>query len=259
MRPDLRDLGSVLLYRTGPHPCSYKPGRRAATVFVDPELVISRSLNSRANELGYRRSGAHLYRPDCGACRACVPCRVSAERFSLRRRHRRTWRANSDLRVTVRAELDCDAAWRLYRDYIDTRHRDGDMYPATPDQFEAFVRTRTADTRFILFHEADELVAVSVTDRLQHGLSAVYTYYDPARAGRSLGSFAILWQISWCRELKLPWLFLGYWVEDSPKMRYKRDFRPMELLVNGRWAPADAPPRPPAVQRAVQRVLPIPE
>lgn len=261
MGPD-RDLGSVLLYRTAPHPCSYKPGRQAATVFVDPEQVITRSLNSWANELGYRRSGAHIYRPECGACRACVSCRVPVEKFSPRRRHRRVWRANSDLRVTVRRELDRGDSWRLYRDYIDARHQDGDMHPATPEQFDAFVRTRTTDTRYVMFHEADALVAVSVTDRLRRGLSAVYTYYDPARAGRSLGVFAILWQIARCRELKLPWLFLGYWVEGSPKMQYKLDFRPMELLLDGRWTTAPSRPRAPAARvlrgPSVQRVLPIP-
>ena len=109
------------------------------------------------------------------------------------------------------------------------------MFPATDEQFEAFIKTKTVDTRFYLFYEDQRLIAVSVVDFLEQGLSAVYTFFEPDLSQRSLGSYVILWQISKCRELGLPHLYLGYWIKGCDKMEYKSKFRPMEFLVDGRW------------------------
>ncbi|MFT7015411.1 MAG: arginine-tRNA-protein transferase [Pseudohongiellaceae bacterium] len=109
------------------------------------------------------------------------------------------------------------------------------MYPATTEQFEAFIKTKTVDTRFLKFYLDQKLVAVSVTDLLEQGLSAVYTFFDPAQAKRSLGGYAILWQVKMAQDLNLPYLFLGYWIKDCQKMEYKSNYRPLQLLVDGRW------------------------
>lgn len=228
-------ISSVRLFRTSTHPCSYKQEQQAATVFVDPDLVIDKHLNSKLSELGYRRSGAHLYRPDCELCNACISCRVPVDYFKMRRRHKRIMKANRDLRVEERNDLTCEEAFELYKRYIDRRHRDGDMYPATREQYEAFIKTKTVDTRFFLFYEGDKLLAVSVTDVLEQGLSAVYTFFEPDLPARSFGNYVILWQIQHCQELGLPYLFLGYWIKGCQKMQYKSEYRPLELLVDGSW------------------------
>ena len=228
-------LNSVRLFRTAPHPCSYKSDQIASTVFVDPDLVIDKSINSKLSDLGYRRSGAHLYRPDCENCSACLSCRVPVTEFILKRRQRRVWNANQDLEVVECLDLTGDEPYALYQRYIDRRHDDGDMYPATPEQFEAFIKTKTVDSRFLKFYLNQQLVAVSVTDVLEQGLSAVYTFYDPAQTKRSLGGYAILWQIKMAQNLGLPYLFLGYWIKECQKMEYKSNYRPLQLLIDGRW------------------------
>ena len=179
MKSNSKSLGSVRLFRTSPHPCSYKSAEQAATVFVDPDLVIDKGINSKLSDLGYRRSGAHLYRPDCDFCQACISCRVPVEMFQFSRSHRRIMNRNKSLRVIEESDLTHDAAYELYSRYINSRHADGDMYPATEEQFEAFIKTKTVDTRFYLFFEDNELMAVSVVDALEHGLSAVYTFFAP--------------------------------------------------------------------------------
>lgn len=235
MNTNSKVISSVRLFRTSPHPCSYKTDQRAATVFVDPDLVIDKSLNSKLSDLGYRRSGAHLYRPDCDFCSACISCRVPVDQFSFQRSHRRIWNKNKDLEIIERNDLTCAAAFKLYEKYINTRHSDGDMYPATPEQFEAFIKTKTVDTRFYLFYREEELIAVSVADILEHGLSAVYTFFDPAESHRSLGNYAILRQIRMAESLNLPYLFLGFWIKNCQKMAYKSNFRPLEMLIDGKW------------------------
>jgi arginyl-tRNA--protein-N-Asp/Glu arginylyltransferase len=79
-----------------------------------------------------------------------------------------------------------------------------------------------------------------VVDRLEQGLSAVYTFYDPAETSRSLGTYAVLAQIEAARREGLPHVYLGYWVEHSDTMDYKRQFRPLEQFDGLLWRPASA-------------------
>ena len=243
MKTNSSVIRSVRLFRTSPHPCSYRRNQRAATVFVDPDLVIDKTVNSRLSELGYRRSGAHLYRPDCDFCNACISCRLPVSQFQLRRRHKKILKANQDLQVVEKSDLTCDESYRLYERYINTRHGDGDMFPATREQFEAFIKTKTVDTRFFMFYQDGHLLAVSVTDFLEQGLSAVYTFFEPDLPRRSLGNYAILWQIEKAKALNLLYVYLGYWIRNCPKMQYKSTFRPIEMLIGGKWLSV----RPPGI------------
>ncbi len=226
---------TLRLFRTGPHPCSYKQARRANTVFLDPALPVDRLLHSRLTEIGFRRSGGHLYRPDCESCRACIAVRIPVDDFRMRRRHKRIWSANRDLVAVEDNKIDENESFALYRRYIAARHGDGDMHPATREQFHAFIRTATPDTLFVKYFLDGKLTAVSVTDLLAHGLSAVYSWYDPDLSRRSLGTYSIIRQIRQASSAGLPYLFLGYWIKDCPKMDYKQNFRPLELLLDGKW------------------------
>ncbi len=227
------------LFRAGPHPCSYKDGQLASTLFLDPSLSMDRRIYSRLSEIGFRRSGAHFYRPDCETCRACVPLRIPVADFAWRRRHRRIWKANSDLRAVEDNMIDDGESFALYRKYIAARHGGGDMHPATREQYRAFIRTATPDTRFAKYFLDGELVAASVTDLLEQGLSAIYTWYEPDLPRRSLGTYSIIRQIRATLAAGLPHLFLGYWIRDCPGMDYKQDFRPLELLRDGDWIRLD--------------------
>jgi arginyl-tRNA--protein-N-Asp/Glu arginylyltransferase len=226
---------TIKLFRTAAHPCSYKEDETAATVFVDPELSITQHLNSRLTELGYRRSGTHLYRPDCENCRACISCRLPVAQFNRSKRFQRIWNRNTDVRVEECSELNGDEAYFLYQEYIAKRHSDGDMYPATPEQFDAFICSNSEGSQYYCFYIEEKLIAVGVSDVLDGGLSAVYTFFDPALAKRSLGNFMILWQIERARSLGLDHLYLGYWIKNCAKMEYKSTFRPLEMLLGGKW------------------------
>lgn len=226
---------TIQLYRTSPHPCSYFQDRQATTVFVDPALKINQALNSELSDKGFRRSGAHIYRPDCQECKACISCRVPVKCFKPGRQFRKIYNRNQDLLVVEVDDLYCDEAYQLYSQYINTRHADGDMFPATEEQYQAFITTKTESTRFFKFYLRQSLVGVSIVDFLKLGLSAVYTFFDPVLEKRSLGKFMILWQITKTQDLNLPYVYLGYWIKDCQKMRYKSLFRPLEMLVNGKW------------------------
>ncbi|MEH6590271.1 MAG: arginyltransferase [Halioglobus sp.] len=232
MTSSLRDLK---VYTTYPHSCSYLEGQDAVTLFVDPRQKIDKALYSNLSAVGFRRSGSHVYRPHCAQCNACIPARIPVATFEPNRRQRRTVRRNQDLEIKRSGDIRDQEAYELYRCYIEQRHADGDMYPPDREQYESFLSNEWGCTDFYRIYDEDTLIAISVVDVLTDGLSAIYTFFDPEASKRSLGSFAIQWQIQRARELELDYVYLGYWIKGCQKMSYKSEYRPLELYVNNRW------------------------
>jgi arginine-tRNA-protein transferase len=232
MTSSLRDLK---VYTTYPHRCSYLEGEEATTLFIDPRQAVDQTLYSNLSMLGFRRSGNHIYRPHCSHCNACIPARIPVDAFRPNRGQKRCLRRNSDLQVLIRDNVADDESYALYDRYIRARHADGDMYPPDRGQFESFLNNPWDCTEYVEFRLEGRLLAVAVVDAMLDGLSAIYTFYDPREESRSLGRFAILWQIERCRELQLPYVYLGYWIRNCRKMAYKADYQPLEALINNQW------------------------
>lgn len=226
----------IKLFQTQEHDCSYRSGFRASTLFVDPELDVNDSIYSELNFLGFRRSGQHFYKPQCKSCDACIACRVDVRAFNPNRQQKRTLNRNSDLTQTVNTSLsNFDEHYTLYQKYIAERHHDGDMHPATLEQFEQFIMHGLENTLFIEYRKNGALLATSVIDQLADGLSAIYTYFDPSESARSPGVYTILKNVELAMQYQLPFLYLGYWIEGCNKMQYKTDYKPIELLIDGQW------------------------
>ncbi len=231
----MTSLKDIRLFTTQSHACSYLPDQQAQTLFIDPEFQVDRAYNSRLSEIGFRRSGSHIYRPNCKACQQCISCRVLVQSFEPGPRFRRVLKRNTDLVVNPVQNIADDEYYYLYKHYIGVRHADGDMYPATREQYSSFLLSQCEGTQYFSIRKRGQLLGVMVCDRLDGAMSAVYTFYDPLEEKRSLGTYSVLWQITEARRLGLTHLYLGYWIRDSRKMRYKIDYRPMEMLVKQRW------------------------
>lgn len=229
------DLESLQFFQTQPHPCSYLEEQTASTVFLSPKQSIDRALYSQLSDYGFRRSGQHIYKPLCANCNACVPLRVPVDLFEPNRNQKRTWKRNSDLVVTQVNNIDTPEHYALYERYINQRHSDGDMYPPSEEQFRDFLSGHWHSTHFYEFRNGQQLLAVSIADIMDNGISAVYTYYEPNEPKRSLGSFAILYLINTTKKHHLRNLYLGYWIKESEKMNYKASYRPLEIQSGDRW------------------------
>jgi arginine-tRNA-protein transferase len=228
-------MRDIKVYTTYPHSCSYLQQREATTLFVDPRQEMDQALYSRLSLIGFRRSGSHVYRPHCDNCNACIPARIPVASFQPNRSQRRTLKRNADLVVEQTSGIADDAAYSLYERYIGARHADGDMYPPDREQFDSFLNDAWNCTRYYRFHAAGRLVAIAVVDELCDGLSAIYTYFCPEEQARSLGTYAVLWQIERAQQQDLDYLYLGYWIKGCRKMSYKSAYRPLELYINNRW------------------------
>jgi leucyl-tRNA---protein transferase len=231
----MTELARLKFYATQPHPCSYLPDEQATTLFLDPSQPMDAQVYAELSEMGFRRSGDHLYRPHCQRCTACVPARIPAAEFRPNRQQRRIFKRNNDLEVRMVRPAFSEEYYALYVRYIELRHADGDMYPPSREQFSTFLVRDLAFSRFYEFRKDGRLLAIAVTDALPNGLSAVYTFYEPNEERRSLGRFAILWQIAETARLGLHAVYLGYWIKNCRKMNYKTQYRPIELFVNQRW------------------------
>jgi arginyl-tRNA--protein-N-Asp/Glu arginylyltransferase len=224
-------------FATAAVPCPYVPGRAERKLIVELAGRAAPEFYDELSRAGFRRSHRFAYRPACRSCTACVPVRIAVEQFAHTRSTRRVRNANAGLAVRLLAPRATLEQFRLFVAYQQRRHGDSDMATMSYGEFRNMIEDTALRTALVECRdpEGGALVAVSLVDRLDDGISAVYSFYDPARRRDSLGTWCILWLIEDCRRRGLPYVYLGYWIAESPKMAYKARFPALERLVDGNW------------------------
>ncbi len=244
MTRPLRDAPQF--YLTSPTPCPYLPGREERKVFTHLVGGRARELNDVLSQGGFRRSQSIGYRPACETCRACVSVRIVVDGFRPSRSFRKVMTRNSDLIGEALPPQPRSEHYSLFRGYLDQRHPEGGMATMSALDFAMMIEDTHVETSLIEYRRRGpdsgftgrgqgDLFALALTDRLSDGLSMVYSVYDPDLPGRSLGTYMVLDHVERARKLGLPYVYLGYWVDGSPKMAYKARFLPQERLMPQGW------------------------
>ena len=217
-------------------PCPYLFGRQERKIVTDLRVPNATAVYSALSRGGFRRSHRFAYRPACIGCDACIPVRLATFAYAPSKSQRRVYRRNADLQVTIRPAEATPEQYDLFLRYLAHRHADGEMKQMDLGDFRAMVEETDVVTRVAEFRNQDAaLVAGCIFDILDDGLSAVYSFFDPAQADRSLGTYTIQRLISESVQQHLPYLYLGYWIPETHKMSYKVRFKPLERLTKDGW------------------------
>jgi arginyl-tRNA--protein-N-Asp/Glu arginylyltransferase len=238
-------------FATAAVPCPYVPGRDERKLIVELAGRAAAAFYDELSRAGFRRSHRFAYRPACRSCTACVPVRIAVERFLHTRSTRRVRNLNAGLNAgppngriggalagRLLAPRATAEQFELFAAYQRSRHCDSEMAAMSYADYRGMVEDSAVRTQIVEIREpAGALVAVSLIDRLDDGISAVYSFYDPAHHRRSLGTWCILWLVEECRREGLAYVYLGYWISESPKMAYKARFPALERLTDGSWIP----------------------
>lgn len=228
---------ALKFHTTQTYPCSYLPEKLACSQVAAPENLIDARLYEKLVEAGFRRSGSFTYRPCCTHCHACIPVRIAVDNFTPNRTQRRAWKRLQHLTAAQHALNFNPDHFSLYQRYQMKRHGNGGVDYDDREQYHDFLLQSNVNTELITFNDNDQLRMISIIDKLSSGLSSVYTFYDPDISNVSFGTYNILWQIARCRELNLPYVYLGYWIKENRKMSYKANFQPLEVLIDTQWRP----------------------
>ena len=240
-------LTELQFYATAPYPCSYLPGKTARSQVATPSHLIHADVYGELVNAGFRRSGLYTYRPYCDECNACTATRIPVKHFSPKRSQKRAWKKHLGLDIRVLNLGYQEEHYQLYQHYQHERHAGGGSDQDDQDQYMQFLLQSRVNSRIVEFRDGPQqsnpgrLRMVSMIDILDQGISSVYTFFDTSNVSASYGSFSILWQIQQALELELPYLYLGYYIEQSEKMSYKAKFQPIEGLIDDHWQPIDGP------------------
>lgn len=227
------------LWLTTEQACGYLPHHISQSLVVDPDITLNRHDYSQLIAQGFRRSGEQVYRPYCSHCQACVPTRIAVQDFTPARQQKRCLARNADLTTSIHTTDFSPEHFALYQRYLASRHPEEAHTPPSVDDYLDFFSSSWCETWLVAFRYNQQLLAVAVVDVLDNGLSAAYTFYDPSAAPRSLGVLAVLWQIQYAQQHNLDYVYLGYWINDCRKMRYKSQYRPLQGLRDGLWGTLD--------------------
>jgi len=232
------------LFLTAAMPCPYLPGRQERKLFTHLTGRRAASLHQLLSDNGFRRSQNLIYRPACEGCSACQSVRIVARHFEPSARFRRVLRTNADISVEVCEPRATTEQFALFKRYLAARHAGGGMTQMNFIDYEYMVEDTPVQSVLVEYRLTSEpsrpLVAVALTDVMPDGLSMVYSFYDPDMTKRGFGNLLILDHVNQVRRAGLEYVYLGYWVKDSPKMAYKAAFRPLEVQKGPLgWRPLD--------------------
>ena len=218
-------------------PCSYIDGNIERRLYINLNNQINNeNLISSFIKNGFRRSYDSLYIPICENCNACISTRINIDKFKFSKRNKRVLKINKDLFLTKTTKKKLDQRFHLFNEYCSMRHGSSQMSKMNKDEFESFFyESKNKIEIYDLTDSSEKIFGSILIDILDDGYSAVYSFFNPFEKKRGLGNLLILKLITELKIIGKPYLYLGYWINNSKTMSYKSDFDNVEFFYNGEW------------------------
>jgi arginine-tRNA-protein transferase len=167
---------------------------------------------------------------------------VVVDEFAPNSTQRKLLRRNQDLVVEACEPWATDEQFALLQKYLSKRHPGGGMTEMDEMDYSDMVEQSPVKSFVVEYREPTtdgskgRLVGACLTDQQGDGLSMIYSFFDAEHSGRAgLGNFIIMDHILRARAARLPYVYLGYWVDGSKRMDYKIRFQPIEKLGPEGW------------------------
>ena len=229
-------LDNYQYYLTAEYDCGYLQNHRSQSLVVAHPQKLDKNEVSILIDNGFRRSGIHIYKPNCKTCDKCIPIRINVANFRPNKTQKRLLKKYQCLDVSINQLEFTEEDFFLYEKYQRIKHNESsDIDRDYRNDYINYLLTSSTDTKKISFTDQGILKIITILDIFHHSISAVYTFYDVKSNQDSFGSYSILWLIEWAKKNKIKHIYLGYWINESVKMRYKTNFKPFELLINNQW------------------------
>ena len=221
-------------YLTRSAPCPYLPHRQERKLVVPLAAQDAARQYQNLSAQGFRRSQTLAWIPACEHCSACRALRIVASEFRLKAHWRRLHARNQQLRCQ-RAAGSTQEQFDLLHLYLGARHAASQMTQLARRDYDAMTAPTSLQTDILEYRQAGRLVGVMLRDRLAHGASLVYSFFDPAMAAHSLGSWMILHNVLAMQAEQRAYVYLGHWIEGCKSMAYKTRWTPYEILTQDGW------------------------
>ena len=231
-------LKEIQFYITKEYSCGYINSQKAQSIVATPYKNINSKNFKNLISQGFRRSGQYVYKPSCKNCSACIPIRLLASNFKASRSQKRVKKYLDKLSIKLLPLTFDEEHYNLYVDYQNKRHRNDNKSEDDIADYNDFLITSNVNSKLVEFRLNNQLKMVTIIDIIDDGISAVYSFYDCSDQKLSLGTTSIIWLLEFCKKENLSFLYLGYWIHESQKMKYKINFKPYELMINGVWQEA---------------------
>jgi leucyl-tRNA---protein transferase len=215
-------------------PCAYfEDGRRATIECLLADEECGRKFHQFLAK-GFRRLGNIFYRNLCEGCSACRPLRLETGKIRLSKSQKRTLKKNADIRLEIRSPSVTPEKTQLYKKYLSFKHRE-EKKKLDYEIHLLNIHYGYPGTKEMDYYADGKLIGVGIVDEGHDCLSSNYFYYDIDHLGRRLGVFSILSEISFARLVGKKYYYLGFYIGETPKMSYKKQFRPNQVYEKGEW------------------------
>ena len=228
-------LQEIQFYVTTKYSCGYINGQDAQSIVATPYKNINNTNFGSLINKGFRRSGQYIYKPNCKDCSACIPIRLLVSNFNASRSQKRVKKYLDKFSVKLLPLTFNEEHYNLYVSYQNKRHPNNIESENDATDYNDFLIKSHVMSKLVEFRLNNQLKMVTIIDIVDDGISAVYTFYDYSDQKLSLGTMSILWLLEFCKKENLSFLYLGYWINENQKMKYKTNFKPYELMIEGVW------------------------